>query len=385
MAKGDSGQKGYDFEELLRAYFLRAGFFVVRGVPIQFEGEDATDADLWLYERPTGTARRRQIADAKFKQKPKAAERMFWTSGLAKLLGVDGAYVATTKKSENLKPISKKLGLSLIDGSDLEKMKANQEKILYQDRITEEELEEIIKSVDESRKNKEFRNNYLSLKSAVGSHFGPNLINIALENFLYFAKNCITSHQNSKTAIAAGRMTLYSASIAAVALDHLSIEEPFRSLEERKKIFANAIRFGATNKEAGTEKLRLAIALIRQYANNGQAIARNIESAATAEFAQIPAEIIAEQAAKMSPNGQLFQCARALEHLSFSRSLPSFDDLNNLEKGFLAALLDFSDVDRVAFANSWKSEAKPHAKEHSTYEDSHGAGNEKLGPLFDQK
>jgi hypothetical protein len=88
MAQGAHGDKGYQLEELLRAYFLRAGFFVVRGVPFQHAGDDLTDIDLWLYERPTGSSRRRQIVDAKSKTKPKAVERLLWTKGLAQLLDV---------------------------------------------------------------------------------------------------------------------------------------------------------------------------------------------------------------------------------------------------------------------------------------------------------
>ena len=75
--------KGAVLEEVLRAYFLRAGFFAIRGVTFRFADEDLTDVDLWLYERPTGTSRRVQICDIKYKQRPKAVERIFWTSGLA--------------------------------------------------------------------------------------------------------------------------------------------------------------------------------------------------------------------------------------------------------------------------------------------------------------
>src|SRR6266481_1525900 len=91
-----SGAKGYRLEEALRNYFLIAGLYVVRGVPLRLEGEDLTDIDLWLYERPSGSARRRLVVDAKFKSKPKAAERLFWTKGLSEFLRMDGAYVATT-------------------------------------------------------------------------------------------------------------------------------------------------------------------------------------------------------------------------------------------------------------------------------------------------
>src|SRR5579884_1845492 len=53
-----TGEIGYELEELLRAHFLRAGFFVVRGVPVSYGGEELTDVDLWLYDRPNGFARR---------------------------------------------------------------------------------------------------------------------------------------------------------------------------------------------------------------------------------------------------------------------------------------------------------------------------------------
>ncbi len=42
MRKAKEIKKGSVLEELLRAYFLRAGFFVIRGVPISFEGDDLT-------------------------------------------------------------------------------------------------------------------------------------------------------------------------------------------------------------------------------------------------------------------------------------------------------------------------------------------------------
>ena len=43
--------KGAVLEELVRAYFARQGFFVLRSVPYRFDGEDVTDLDVWLYSR----------------------------------------------------------------------------------------------------------------------------------------------------------------------------------------------------------------------------------------------------------------------------------------------------------------------------------------------
>src|SRR5690606_12048763 len=151
MAK--TGEKGYLLEELLRAYFLRAGMYAVRGVPLLLEGGDLTDVDVWLYERPTGSFRRRQIVDAKSKLKPKAIERLLWTKGLVELFQVDGAYVATTDNRPILKDISSRLVVSVLDGADLKRM-AESEKVLFVDRLSEEELDKAIKAVDKGRRNK---------------------------------------------------------------------------------------------------------------------------------------------------------------------------------------------------------------------------------------
>ena len=55
------GKKGFTTEELLREYFLRAGFFVVRGANLLYGQLGLTDVDLWIYERSATLARRRTI------------------------------------------------------------------------------------------------------------------------------------------------------------------------------------------------------------------------------------------------------------------------------------------------------------------------------------
>lgn len=48
--------KGYQMEELLRRYFIRSGYFTVRGVPFVYEGFEVTDIDIWLYDRPSSVS-----------------------------------------------------------------------------------------------------------------------------------------------------------------------------------------------------------------------------------------------------------------------------------------------------------------------------------------
>lgn len=377
MANPKHGAKGYELEELLRAYYLRAGFYVLRGVPLRFDGEDATDVDLWLYERPTGTARRRQIVDAKFKARPKAFERILWTIGLAEALEVDNAYVATTDKRKSLRKIARRLGLSLIDGSDIDRIQSSSA-VRFEDRMTEEEFLAEVRKFDAVHRTKNYTQSLIDLKACVLDEFGAPLVNIALEQFNIFARLAVTSHQGSDAAVTAGRLAFLSGSIAAIALDFVSSEEPFRTADEKRKMFMNALRYGSSDEDEGPERIRMAVALARQYASNGSATAAQIDAGISEALDAIPAEIIADQAVKMSREGDLFKAARRLEHSAYSKLAPSFDELELDDKAFVGALLDFSDVERSKFASSWRGQPLSATIEHSQNLNS----DADAGPLF---
>lgn len=70
MSKGNQDvlTKGPRMEELLRSYFLKTGYYVVRGVPFIYEGFDVTDIDLWLYSRTSSVSREVALVDAKNKK-----------------------------------------------------------------------------------------------------------------------------------------------------------------------------------------------------------------------------------------------------------------------------------------------------------------------------
>jgi hypothetical protein len=347
------GDKGLKLEELLRAYFLRAGFFVVRSVPFQHAGDDLTDIDLWLYERPTGYSRRRQIVDAKSKTKPKAVERLLWTKGLAQLLEVDGAYVATTDSRSMLRAISKKLGIAVLDGADIRRI-SESDKVLFHDRINEEGLLQRIAAADKQRRNKELQLQYHDIKHSLIDNFGAGTINRGLEAFGELAARAVHVHPNTEAAEIALRLSYFAAAVVAIALDFIGAEVSFRTSEERYLALTNAIRYGQTDKEAGLERMRLAAALVRKYAPNGDATARTMELTLGRELANIPAEIIAEFVVRNS-RSDLFQVARRLEHLSMSKALKPFDLLEFGEKAFVAALLDYAGVDRSRYASCWHS------------------------------
>lgn len=350
--------KGAVLEEVLRAYFLRAGFFVIRGVPFRFADEDLTDVDLWLYERPTGTSRRVQICDIKYKQRPKAVERIFWTRGLAAALDVDGVYVATTDKRKSLRSVAEKLDLQLIDGTDIQRMQTSAN-ILYPERIGDEQLIRELQTIDRELRNKQLQDWRIDILSALSEGFGAPSSVRALEGFTRLAKAAVSFHPDSGAARASGRLAYLAAALACASLDYVSVGAAFRTLDERRELILNAVRLGALSDPAGQQSLKMAIALVQKYAPGGKATALAVENGLKHDLELIPAEIVADQAVRLLKADQLFVTARELESAGYQVALPPFDSLSVNTKAMLGALLDYAGVDRERFANAWKGAPAP--------------------------
>ncbi|MCW6058648.1 MULTISPECIES: hypothetical protein [Pseudomonas] len=363
----NSGDKGYVLEELLRAYFLRAGMYAVRGVPLQLNGDDLTDIDIWLYERSTGSSRRRQIVDAKSKLKPKAIERLLWTKGLLDLLQVDGAQVATTDSRVTIKHVAARLGISVLDGSDLKRMSAS-EKILFSDRLSEEDFDKSIKIVDKGRRNKDFQIGYQDLKAGLIDGFGAGTVNRSLDHFVSFTRALVSSHPSSIAAEVALRLAYVAASIVALTLDFCLAKVSFKSIEDRRRTILNVIRYGDEDELVGLEKVRVAAALIERYAPNGRAISQSMMNSVQSDLQSIPAEVITDHILSQLRGDSLFRIAKSLEFEGFRVKLRSYDRLTIEERSFLGVLMDFAALERSAFANSWPDnsaeliEASAHAR-----------------------
>jgi hypothetical protein len=347
-----SGAVGLEFEELLRAYFLRAGFFVARGVPVAYNGEDLTDVDLLLYERPTGATRRIEIVDIKYKQKPKAVERLLWTRGLIDALDVDGAYVATTDSRPILREIAVKLGLVIIDGTDLQRIRESPS-VLFSERLTDEGLVAQLAAIDRQRKDKRLTEGRKVILGSLANGLGAASVVNALASFSEMATLSTTAHPGSDGAEASGRLAYLAAAMACVGLDYISVGAAFRSIDERRELLLNAVRYGAADSQEGARALRLAARLIEKYAPGGSATAHQVEQRFRADLNAIPAEIVADQAGRLLKEGILFNVARDLEAGSYNRACPPFDVLNAPAKAMIGALLDFSGVSRKAFAAAW--------------------------------
>lgn len=295
-----------------------------------------------------------QICDIKYKQRPKAVERIFWTSGLADALDVDGAYVATTDKRKNLRSVAEKLDLQLIDGTDIQRIQ-NSQAVLYPERMGDEQLIAELQAVDKSFRNKNLQEARFDILSSLSEGFGAPSAVRALEGFSRLAAAAVAYHPDSQAARSAGRLAYLAGAIACQSLDYVSVGAAFRTIDERRDLILRAVRLGALGNDDGQQTLRLAMALVEKYAPGGRGTAMAVEAGLKRDLDQIPAEIVADQAVRLLKSDQLFVTGRELEMASYHIALPTFDGLSVQTKSMLGALLDYANVDRQRFANAWKS------------------------------
>ncbi|WP_084446050.1 hypothetical protein [Sphingomonas sp. TDK1] len=347
-----TGKKGFETEELLRSYFLGAGFFVVRGVKLRHGGDELTDIDLWVYERSATLARRRIIIDIKDNGHPKAAERLFFVKGLADLIQVEAAGVATSDSRRPLRELARKHNVLWIDNGDLQRLKSSH-RLTISCRLSNEQLDEKIEAIDEARSSKKLRDAFVTIKSSVADRFGPSCANTAVEGAQFFAKAALQVHPNADSAEVLTRLTYFSAAISAAALDFASGESALRPLQERLNALTDAIRFGDDPKGTA-EKLRWTEAAIREFAPNGIGLAEVVKQGFADALRRVPAEGLAEVAAKMANSDRLFNAARDLEEAAYQIECPHFDSLSLDAKTYLGAVLDFVGVERVVFSAIWR-------------------------------
>lgn len=368
MAPNKSQVIGSEAEEALRSYFWRAGFFALRGVPVQVDGEDVTDLDIWLYERPTGVVRGTQFVDAKHKGRPKAFERIVWSLGVSKALSIDRAYVATTDSRPSLRRFAKRVGVGLIDGRDLARIGEAYLKSDWKGTfLSEEELFALLRKTDQARKLRMLQDIHHDIKGTCAGGTSASSLVRALSFLGASARLAIHEYENTEPAEAAVRLVYLAAAIACVNLDSLLAESYFRSTAEKREHLVSGIRLGQSDPEEGMRPFRTALAMIEKYAPTTNA-AKTVRAGLAEDLQAVPAEIVADAALSWSKGSQLFDLAREYYETAYGRKLLGFDSLGAPAKGLLGAMLDYSRVKRETFATRWLVTAAPPPKDLPTAE-----------------
>jgi len=318
------------------------------------DGEDVTDIDLWLYERSGFANRYITIVDIKNKRTPKATERIIWTKGLQQAIGASSAIVATTAKSNAARKLAKEVGVELLDGDAVNRL-TQSEQLRDDSQLSLEMLEEAIRSVDRSRRSNDWRTHFLNAREGLIGSLGIPSANRNITIAAYFADQVFMSTPESMACNAAIRLMYFSASLVAINLDYFMSGHVFRSPDDRRQLLVDGLRYGQSEDYGSTVHLvRAAVRLARQYADNGSAVARQIELGFFNDAKQIAVEIIADHVSKLTGRSPLFHVGRELNLAAFANSSPPFDSLTPDTKSFLGVLLDFCAISRERFAVATK-------------------------------
>jgi len=339
--------KGAGLEELARAYFARQGFVAIRSVSIQFEGEEVTDVDVWLYGRQGGGSRTRGLVDVKDKKSPKAFERVMWARGMQLALGCDRAVVTTTDTNAKVTRFAQQQKVALLTAAFLRHWAGGDD--VLKDRLSLEELISSIQSYAGQKQDGDWVKQIAIAKSAVVSLAPYPAFNKAVSSFRFFAERAATRPQHREQAL---RGAFLSASLACMALDAGLEKLAFEDPTTRHRLLYSGVTYGDAGDNRVQASIDTVLAVIAKGMKNGRTIARQTSEALEGMFSEVRAEIIAEFFAKEQNASHLFPVARELEFRAHARSRAEMTALSIEAKSVLGVFADFVGAKRTALMSS---------------------------------
>lgn len=338
--------KGMMMEEQLRNYFLKAGYYVVRGVPFVYEGFDVTDIDLWLYSRASSVSREITLVDSKNKKTPQAIERIFWVQGLRIATKATNAIVATTDKRQEVKDFGRDLDVLVLDGNFLNKLtKTNDQS---NKRLSDEEFFAKINAYTLSKLDGDWRGRVLLSKSLLVKSLSFDSCNEWLAQGRFFAEQSVVRESERETAL---RCLYLICSFIAISLDYCMKELSFYEQTERSVLIKDGFTYGSAKGSSGLKRvLNIAIGLVEEHANDGLAISRQVRASVQQQLDQLNTAILGEYFSKNDVARTLFTSAKEFEQLAMARDFKTHDASSIELRSMLYCLLDYWNIDRVIFS-----------------------------------
>ncbi|WP_413708568.1 hypothetical protein [Rhizobium sp. Rhizsp82] len=337
--------KGAKMEELLRAYFLKAGYYVVRGVPFVYEGFDVTDIDLWLYSRTSSVSREVTIVDAKNRKTPQAIERIFWVQGLRAASKATNAIVATTDKRPEVKDFGRDLGVVVLDGGFLSKLATAEDPT--ENRLSDEEFYAKINQYSLSKLDGDWKGRVVFSKSLLSKGLSFDNCNEWLAQGKFFAEHAVTKGNQRETAL---RCLYLICSFTAIALDFVMKEASFLEPGERSKFMRDGFTYGSRGSAGMRRVLNVAMGLVEQHANEGPAISRQVRVSVERQLEQLNTAALGEFFSKNDVARALFSVGREFEQLALAKEFRSHNFASVELKSILFSLVDSWHIDRVIFS-----------------------------------
>lgn len=336
--------KGPRMEELLRNYFLKAGYFVVRGVPFIYEGFDVTDIDLWLYSRTSSVSREITLVDAKNKKTPQAIERIFWVQGLRIATKATNAIVATTDRRPEVKDFGRDLGVVVLDGNFLKKLATSDNSNTT--RLTDEDFLAKINEYSLSKLDGDWKGRIIVSKCLLAKSLSFDSCNEWLEQGRFFAEQSITKGFQRETAL---RCLYLVCSFLTIAIDHCMKELSFYEQYERSILIKDGFTYGSRGSVGLKKVLNVAMGLVAEHATDGPVIARQVKANVEKQLAQLNTSILGDFFSRNEVAKNLFSVAKEFEHLAMNREFLSHESASIELRSTLFCLLDYWGINRVMF------------------------------------
>lgn len=344
MAKSNVLPKGYATEELLRSYFLKAGYYVVRGVPFRYEGFDVTDIDLWLYSRASSVSREVTIVDIKFKKTPQAIERIFWIQGLKLATKANSAIVATTERRSEVKDFGKDLDVTVLDGSFLARLGPKEGP--NPSRLSDEEFQELLNTYTLGKLDGDWKNRIKHCKSLLAKGLSFDNCNEWLGQAHFFAECAISNLPQRDKAL---RCLYLVCSFIAIGVDYLLKDLSFVEQIERTALLSDGFTFGTRGKSGLGKMIEVALGLVSEHAIDGQDVSRRVRTSIEEQLKSLNVDVLAHFFAKPEVGRTLFQTGREFEALAMQRVTPDHTDSSTELRSMLYCLIDHWNIDRTVF------------------------------------
>jgi hypothetical protein len=337
--------KGAIAEELVRQYFLRNKYFVVRGIKYRFKAYEVTDIDLFIYSSISNIQKERINIDIKNKKSPQAIERILWTRGLQSILGTNKCIVVTTEARQDIVEFGNINRVVVLDGNFLTSLKGNQDiNNNIANRISEEDLFNLLTNYDKNNPSKKsIRKQYDSLKSLLLTKSNFDGINEYLDEINTYIR-IICQGNSSDTLL---RFLFILISYFLLLLDY-SLRNTLNLDHDKLKdfIFSN-IKYG-TNQER-TLKL---VELIKDYSSIDKRykdIHLSLLSALDDKEKNYMYEVLSDFFSIPENLNSIFQNSIEFESIAYDRNPIEIYNLPSSIKSIIYLLMDSMKIERTLF------------------------------------
>ncbi len=338
----NAGAKGFAAEEALRSYFRSIGYFVVRGIPLNYKKYDVTDVDLWLYVKATSLAAERGCVDVKRRRTPQAMERVLWTKGLKEVLGVDRAIVVTSDNRPETRDFGAAHGVAILQGEFLQRVVTA---FPPSNHLTEEELFSLLKTPCIVDSDVEWRSWFRRVKAKLLDSLNFDGCN----TFLVAAKLLLDEYlATGKSSEVPVRLLYAVMAYLLICLDYTSRSCVPLDLAIRTSILTDGFRYGEAGRQRTEEIVQMALQLLAEAGKthlfSGDALRGEFER----QVSEYRAEVLGEHFAKTETLKNLFNVARSFEEQAYCRTLLRPHEVPSEQKAVIGLICDLLGHDRKA-------------------------------------